>query len=329
MLNKMGKVVLKLDVSSSSEESDEDSGDQDKTSKDSIKAEDQEEMVNKGREEVKDKKHSSDKKYTNEEEDAILVIQAGARGYVTRKEIAKSQEEKRKTEISAKTTQPKQNPKRLHSKQDSEDYDSGTSMSSQNSIIRLEKSNEPIPIVNGVLKVSSKDNSDINIIRDNNDVEHDAENSESLSDSLKSTMETSDYVTSSSDNSMSAPIRAKKTPFSLLKRFVNLMSASNVRKHKVGVGSETKDIKHSKSTNDISSKEVVEENGIGSAGEDSSKSTSKPKKLSKRLSKSRNSVASEPSSTTSNVSKSSARSTKLSKSSKVSPSSPEVIQPTA
>ena len=285
------------------------------------------------REEVKRKKNSGEdsnspnttKLYNDEDIEAIMTIQAGARGYAARKELSKQQPEMIPGENIAKNENSKSVQKPVHTKHDSEDYDSGTSMSSQNSIIRLEKSNEPIPIVNGVIKVASIEDNEGTVIQENKEDMHGVENDDSLSDSLRSTMETSDYVTSSSDNSMSAPIRAKKTPFSLLKRFVNLMSASNVRKHKVGIGSEQKrDVKYSKSTNDLSSKETVDENGIGSEEEDSARTGTKSKKLSKRHSKSRNSLASEPSSTASNSSKSSVRSSKLSKSSKVAPSTPVV-----
>ena len=288
------------------------------------------------REEVKQKKRSGEEKnssntekYYNEEDiEAIMTIQAGARGYATRKELSKKQEQTTPVANPEKNTTSTSIQKPVHTKHDSEDYDSGTSMSSQNSIIRLEKSTEPVPIVDGVIKVASIEDNEGAAMCDNNENKHDTENDESLSDSLRSTMETSDYVTSSSDNSMAAPIRAKKTPFSLLKRFVNLMSASNVRKHKVGVGSDAKkNIEYSKSTNDLSSKEIVDENGIGSEEEDSARSGTRSKKMSKRHSKSRNSLASEPSSTASNASKSSVRSSKLSKSSKVSPSTP-VVTPT-
>ena len=275
-------------------------------------------------------KNMENKTFTSEEEEAALKIQAGARGYAARKEVAQIQKERTQKEFVEKPTMPREDSKRRHKKQDSEDYDSGTSMSSQNSIIRLEKSNSPIPVVDGVISVSSAaDGAKGNLVSDNMEANNDAENSGE--DSMRSTMETSDYVTSSSDNSESAPIRAKKTPFSLLKRFVNLISATNVRKHKVGVGGENGTlVKYSKSTNDLSSKENVQENGLGSSGEESSRSTgSKSKKLSKRLSKSRNSVASEPSSIASNPSKSSVRSSKITKSSKISPSAPEVPTSTA
>ena len=152
-----------------------------------------------------------------------------------------------------------------------EDVDSGTSMSSKSSV--TVKGVTPVPVKGDIIKVES--------------VEKPSQ-ADSGSEMVTKTSEEDeedmmDESVSEEDSSRTGPIKSKRPAFSLIRLFVNKMNPLS-RKHRVGVQGSTK-MSKAKSMHNVS----TDRSDASSKGSQSNSS----KKLTKRLSKSRNSVASE------------------------------------
>ena len=219
---------------------------------------------------------------------AALKIQSSFRGHQARKEVEIKKNESEGTIKPGNSLGPAQESPTT----DGEAFDSGTSMSSQNSI----KSNTTV--VPSEKKTSLEKSTVIKVQSiEKSPVESKSESlvdsgSELLSED-NSFLDMSDE--SSPDSSETAPIRSKRAPFSLLKYFVTMITLNtSVRKHKVGVIGNAPDI----------DKEQGMSKSISNVSKIGGESNNKPRKLTKRFSKSRNSVASEPSSSSSTVSSS-------------------------
>ena len=222
---------------------------------------------------------------------AAVKIQSSFRGHQARKEVGAMKEEGSKlTDQSGETDKAtSQNAgtcssteKSTISTQDETAFDSGTSMSSQNSgqssKTVVSKDVKPVPVKDAIIKVESVNQSESN---DEDESESQADSGSELLSEDNSMLDSSMMVSSSADSSVTAPIRAKKSPFSLVKYFVTMMNITpTLRKHKVGVVGDSPELNNKDSKSDRSSPV-------------SGESLKTKRRLSRKFSKSRNSVGSE------------------------------------